>query len=66
MEHVDNPQSTENDAYVYIKNQLKDLGWDTRNPARNETGEVYKQNECLANVEIKKCLNLDKPEAIVV
>ena len=32
----------------------------------NETGEVYKQNECLANVEIKKCLNLDKPEAIVV
>lgn len=66
MEHVDNPQSTENDAYVYIKNQLKDLGWDTRNPARNETGEVYKQNECLANVEIKKWLNLDKPEAIVV
>lgn len=66
MEHVDNPQSTENDAYVYIKNQLKDLGWDTRNPARNETGEVYKQNECLANVEIKKWLNLDRPEAIVV
>ncbi len=60
-----NPQNTEVDAYNYIKTELEQLGWNVRNPARDITGEVYKQNEALANKDIKKCLNKDRPEAII-
>lgn len=66
MIHVRNPQPTEDDANTYIRFQLKELGWDIRNPAKVDSGEVYKQNECLSNVYIKNCLNLDRPEAIVM
>lgn len=60
-----NPQNTEVDAYNYIKTELERLGWNVKNPARIIEGEVYKQNEALANTNIKKCLNKDRPEAIV-
>ena len=40
-------RSTEVDAYIFIKDTLKELGWDTRNPHRNSMGAVYTQNECL-------------------
>ncbi len=63
--HSNNPQNSEVDAYSYIKNELDRLGWDVKNPARTPYGEVYKQNECLANEDIKKCLKLDRPEAVV-
>ena len=43
-------------AYIYIKEQLKLLGWDTRNPSRHPDGEVYTQQECLSHPEIKKGL----------
>lgn len=66
MIHVRNPQPTEDDANAYIRFQLKELGWDIRNPAKVDGGEVYKQNECLSNVYIRDCLNLDRPEAIVM
>lgn len=59
------PQNTEVDAYIFIKENLKELGWDVRNPLRVATGQVYTQNECLAEPEIKKSLNLDRPENIV-
>ncbi len=59
------PKSTEVDAYVFIKENLKMLGWDTRNPERFGGGQVYTQNECLANLEIKKHLGLDRPENVV-
>ena len=59
------PTSSEVDAYVFIKENLKLLGWDTRNPARNPAGQVYTQNECFACVPIKAALGLDKPENIV-
>lgn len=59
------PRNSEVDAYAYIKNQLEKLGWNVRNPARVQDGEVYKQNEGLANSDIKECLNRDMPEAIV-
>jgi len=65
MVHVRNPKNTEADAYSYIKNQLEELGWIVRNPARIPEGEVYKQNEGLANEDIKECLIRDMPEAIV-
>ena len=56
---------SEADAYSYIKEQLSLLGWVVKNPSRNLDGEVYRQNECLNHPEIKKCLNLDRPEAVI-
>lgn len=66
MVHVNNPNTTEDDAYYYIRKELENLGWNIKNPAKSEDGEVYKQNECLSNNAIKEVLNLDKPEAIVL
>jgi type I restriction enzyme M protein len=57
--------STEVDAYVFIKDALKALGWDTRNPERNPSGQVYTQNECLSNSAIQCQLGQEKPENIV-
>lgn len=59
------PKDTEVDAYIFIKENLRALGWDTRNPERADSGQVYTQNECLANPEIHRLLGLDKPENIV-
>lgn len=59
------PKNSEVDAYTYIKEQLDKLGWIVKNPARLSEGEVYKQNEGLANPDIKECLVRDMPEAIV-
>lgn len=48
-------RNSEFNSYVYIKNELKNLGWNVRNPSRDTNGEVYTQQECLA---IKKLLNI--------
>lgn len=58
-------QSTEVDAYIFIKENLKLMGWDTRNPARTPEGQVYTQNECLSHPEIHHHLGKEKPENIV-
>jgi len=63
--HSNKPKNSEVDAYTYIKEELEKLGWVVKNPARVIDGEVYKQNEALYNLEIKKVLNRDMPEAIV-
>lgn len=63
--HSNNPKNSEVDAYTYIKEELEKLGWNVKNPARVLDGEVYKQNEVLANNEIKKYLERDMPEAVV-
>jgi len=57
--------STEVDAYVFIKNALKERGWDVRNPERSPMGQVYTQNEIQSNPAIKQQLGLEKPENIV-
>lgn len=59
-------KSSEVHAYTYIKNNLQLLGWNTSNPSRNLSGEVYTQNECLQNGLIKKYLEKDRPENIVI
>jgi type I restriction enzyme M protein len=59
------PRNTEVDSYVFIKQQLKALGWDARNPTRNAGGQVYTQNECLDFEEFKEHLGLERPENIV-
>ncbi len=57
--------STEVDAYNYIKSELKNLGWDTRNPAIHSLGQVFTQNQCLSDPEIKKYFEKIRPEYIV-
>ena len=59
------PRATEVDAYVFIKENLKTVGWDTRNPDRYPEGCVWTQNECLGNPEIRRLLGLKRPENIV-
>ena len=58
-------RATEVDAYIFIKENLKFRGWDTRNPERIPGGQVWTQNECLGNGEIKRFLGLKRPENIV-
>ena len=58
-------RDSEVDAYIFIKENLKTIGWNVQNPARNPAGEVYTQNECLNHPEIKKCLVNKKPENVV-
>lgn len=58
-------RTTEVDAYIFIKENLKELGWDIRNPERSTKGQVYTQNECLSHPEIYKFLIKDRPENIV-
>lgn len=65
MKHTNNPKNSEVDAYTYIKEQLEQLKWNIRNPARSPEGEVYKQNEVLANTDLKEYLKRDMPEAVV-
>ena len=56
---------TEVDAYIFIKRKLAELGWNTRNPERNDEGQVWTQNECLSNPYLKRLLGIDRPENIV-
>ena len=58
-------ESTEVDAYIFIKKNLGLVGWDTRNPSRVPEGQVYTQNECLNHSEMHKYLGLRKPENVV-
>lgn len=59
------PAATEVDAYIFVKRKLGELGWNTRNPEKNDDGRVWTQNECLSNPHLKECLGLNRPENIV-
>lgn len=59
------PASTEVDAYIFIKENLRTLNWDTRNPEKVASGQVYTQNECLSNAELSRLLVLQRPENII-
>lgn len=58
-------KDTEVDAYIFIRDSLKNLGWNTKNPSRNPNGQVYTQNQCLSHPEIHKQLGQEKPENVV-
>lgn len=65
MAKVKQARDSEVHSYGFIRDNLKDLGWDIRNPGRNPAGQVYTQNECLAHDEIKGCLGLERPENVI-
>lgn len=52
-------------AYTFIENSLKELGWNTKNPARFADGEVYTQHECFQNETLKKFLSKKVPENVI-
>jgi type I restriction enzyme M protein len=56
---------TETDAYAWIKRDLKEKGWDVRNPSRHPQGEVYTQNEVFGHQELRNRLNRGVPENVV-
>jgi type I restriction-modification system DNA methylase subunit len=58
-------RNSEFNSYVYIKNELKSLGWNVRNPGRDTNGEVYTQQECLDNKEISAYLKRQRPENVI-
>lgn len=58
-------RTSEVHAYAFIKEDLKVLGWVVKNPMRFQGGQVYTQNECLEDTELKKYLGQDRPENIV-
>lgn len=52
-------------SYIFIKNELKTIGWNTKNPGRNTDGEVYTQQECHDNENIRFYLEKTRPEYLV-
>ena len=59
------PRASEFASYVFIKNDLDNLGWNTRNPTRNPDGQLYTQQECLDNPDIADGLGRQKPEYVI-
>jgi type I restriction enzyme M protein len=43
---------SEYQSYIYIRNELKDRGWNIANPNREASGQLYTQHEYLQNPEI--------------
>lgn len=65
MIEISRSRSTEVDAYIFIKENLKTLGWNKKNPSRHSEGQVYTQHECHSHEEIHRCLGRQTPENIV-
>jgi hypothetical protein len=59
------PTDTEVEAYGFIREQLKAIGWNTKNPSRYQDGQLWTQNQCFAHPEIKRCLDGMKPENVL-
>jgi hypothetical protein len=43
------PTETEVEAYAFIRQQLRDLGWIVKDPSKSGNGQVWTQNQCLAD-----------------
>jgi type I restriction-modification system DNA methylase subunit len=59
------PTDTEVEAYGFIREQLRDLGWIVKNPSKAGNGQVWTQNQCLAHAHIKLAFGKMRPENIV-
>lgn len=51
--------------HIYIKNMLKKLGWNVKNPDRDFNGQLYTQEEHLLNPELKAELGSLKPDFVI-
>jgi hypothetical protein len=59
------PTDTEVEAYDFIRNRLRELGWVVKDPARAGAGQVWTQNQCLSHPHFKAAFGLKRPENIV-
>lgn len=59
------PAETEVEAYEFIRQQLRDLGWIVKDPSKVGNGQVWTQNQCLAHPQIKEAFGKCRPENIV-
>jgi type I restriction enzyme M protein len=59
------PAATEVEAYGFIRENLRDLGWVVKNPSSGTGGQVWTQNQCLAHPEIKQAFGLARPENVI-
>ena len=59
------PANSEVEAYEFIRQQLRDLGWSVKDPTRSPTGRVWTQNQCLADAHLKAALGSTRPENII-
>lgn len=58
------PES-EVEAYQFIRENLKEVGWNIKNPARFSEGQVYTQGQCAHHPELDVHLGRERPENIV-
>lgn len=63
--HRKSKSDSEFQSYTYIKNELKDKGWNISNPNRDASGQLYTQHECLQNREIASKWGRLHPEYVV-
>jgi len=59
------PAESEVEAYEFIRQQLRDLGWVVKDPSRGKGGQVWTQNQCLAEPHIKASFGKCRPENVV-
>ena len=59
------PAKSEVEAYGFIRENLREVGWIVKDPARSGGGQVWTQNQCLNHPEIKRALHLSRPENVV-
>lgn len=59
------PADTEVEAYEFIRRQLRDLGWNVKDPTRTGNGQVWTQNQCLADPHLKSAFGQVRPENVV-
>lgn len=59
------PADSEVEAYEFIRQQLRDLGWVVKDPSKGGDGQVWTQNQCLAHPQLKQALVKCRPENVV-
>lgn len=59
------PPETEVEAYGFIRDNLRSLGWTVKNPSTATGGQVWTQNQCLSHPHLKEAFGLKRPENVV-
>jgi type I restriction enzyme M protein len=59
------PKESEVEAYGFIRQQLRDLGWLVRDPSKGGVGQVWTQNQCLADPHMKLAFDKVRPENVI-
>ncbi|MGC1120753.1 MAG: N-6 DNA methylase [Candidatus Methanofastidiosia archaeon] len=58
-------KNSEFQSYVFVKNDLREKGWNVANPARNPSGQLYTQHECHNHSQFECLMKRKTPEYIV-